>query len=152
MHINEPFPFFRRGFLDAVRVCPGLRYNDLQVRISIAANPEPWGINVEAVRLERFDGEPRYNRQELKGNIVLAFKVRSKHSRVRFDVRGSVTLQEGDLDGVSMGGWYRGARYQKALQGAYKIANALSDWTPVESFGWTVSPEIEHLCPGFPGQ
>lgn len=130
--------FFNDRFLDALRSYPSLHHLDFQVLISIGINHRGV-IEVEAVVLEGLGKKPKNSEQEPTGTIVLAFEVRNWGSKVCFEVERSVPLDEEEVRRIR-GGY--GMLDNPRANGAYIIADALSDQEPVQSFGWTVTSEI----------
>ena len=76
------------------------------------------------------------------GNIVLTFEVRSKNSRVSFDVEMLVPLKRRGLRPATTGKSWR--LDGGLLNWGHEFADVLSDKEPSSSFSWQVSQGVSN--------
>ena len=144
---------FRDCFLSALRMYPGLNYNDFRIRIWIDISKKK-DVNSDSEREDVYsgseikvvdvtlDGLPdkklRGKIMEPEGNIVLEFKANYPKSCVRFSVEKRVRLGEEQLLETKKG-------YRKAADVpnvASEISKALSDEETDVGHTWRLFPEV----------
>jgi hypothetical protein len=127
--------FFRDRFLDALRRYPALEKRGFRIRIVIDIKKK--GIKVIGVVLE---GDEDFKKEEkkLKINVVLEFKAQYRHSHVCFDVRRHVSLSKEELLEME----HEMSKGVLERDGAYEIADALSDFKPKRDTTWRMSREF----------
>ena len=140
IRMNKP-PFYSL-FINALKSYPDLSYHDFHIRISIGIDHK--GINVTDVSLnKRLDDSIRITDgvEKPEGDIVLAFTAYHLDVIVCLDVPMSIRLEELPEKRWWRRLWWR--LWRRYKNGAYDIADRLSDKRPENTFTWRISSVID---------
>lgn len=139
--------FFHDRFYDALQLHENLKWNNFQIRISIAI--EPTGVKFEEVTLEAL-GEGFGEGSIKEAHYVFAFEACTGDTKAQFELRCdweldnhtymSIKPEEGGSGRVGTGP--PGVPREDPWQGAQKIADALSDPGQVKGVTWVLPDPI----------